>query len=146
MPTRADASCCLNVAGSINSPYCKILTQREMMMGKKNKKKKKILKNQTECSGKSILEHYWEELDTIMDRLMTEGSEAADGQDKGRAETAAYFIAILENPYNPDIDAVKIQCVDRWNARNEEDLAQEDAIVGGEDMAHGEHPQQADEA
>jgi hypothetical protein len=46
---------------------------------------------------------YWEELDTIIERLMT-NQEAADGLDKGRAETACVFIAILEGS-----DLVKIR-------------------------------------
>jgi len=129
----ADASCCLTVAGSINSPYCKIMTDREMMMGKGKKGKK----NKTPCSGKSILEMYWDELDTIMDRLMTNGAEAADGRDPGRAEGVAYCIAVMKNPYAPNIDSVRIEAVERFDLSNE--------IAGDPYDKHGEYPQQSDE-
>lgn len=71
------------------------------------------------CAGKSILELLWEELDTIVDRLMT-GQAAADGRDPGRAEGVAYCIAVFTNPYRPNIEGVREQSTERWEAGNPE--------------------------
>jgi hypothetical protein len=65
--------------------------------------------------GPSLLETLWEELDSIVERLMT-GCEAADGRDPGRAEGVAYAIAVITNPYHPSIPAVREECVRRWNS------------------------------
>ena len=65
------------------------------------------------CGGKTILELLWDELDAIMDRLMSDG-EAEDGRDPGRAEGVAYCIAVMQNPYLPNIDAVREQAMERW--------------------------------
>lgn len=63
-------------------------------------------------AGPSLLEKMWEELDSIVDRLM-EGAEAADGRDPGRAEGVAYCIAIVQMPYAPDMMAIRAQAMDR---------------------------------
>lgn len=67
------------------------------------------------CAGKSLHEILWDELMTIMDRLMT-GCEAEDGRDPGRAEGVAYCIAIFQNPYAPNIDSVRAEAMERWDA------------------------------
>lgn len=74
------------------------------------------------CGGKTILECLWDEMDSIMDRLMT-GQEAADGRDAGRAEGLAYAIAVMNNPYLPSIDQVRTQAVERWEQENPDDDA-----------------------
>lgn len=65
------------------------------------------------CGGKTILEMLWEELDSVMERLMT-GAVAEDGRDPGRAEGIAYAIALMQNPYQPNIDHVRMQAMARW--------------------------------
>lgn len=65
------------------------------------------------CGGKTILELLWDELDSIMERLMT-GTEADDERDPGRAEGVAYAIAVMQNPYLPSIDAVREKAMERW--------------------------------
>lgn len=69
------------------------------------------------CHGKSILEMLWEELDTIVERLMAEG---AGENDKGCAQGVAYAIAVIENPYYVDIERVRKEAMDRWEQQNEE--------------------------
>lgn len=69
------------------------------------------------CAGKSILELLWDELMTVLDRLMTEGT-AEDGKDPGRAEGLAYAIAVMSNPYLPNVDSVREQAMDRWYEEN----------------------------
>ena len=67
------------------------------------------------CGGQTILELLWQELDAIMERLMTD-QEAEDDRDPGRAEGVAYCIAVMQNPYLPNIDAVREQAMERWEA------------------------------
>lgn len=71
------------------------------------------------CGGQTLLELMWEELMAVMDRLMT-GQEAEDGKDPGRAEGVAYAIAIMQNPYLPNLDAVREQALDKWEEENPE--------------------------
>lgn len=73
-----------------------------------------------ECAGMSILELTWDRLMSVMDRLMT-GTEAEDGRDPGRAEGLAYAIAVMSNPYLPNIDTVREVAVERWYAENPDD-------------------------
>lgn len=67
------------------------------------------------CGGKSILEMMWDELDAIVERLM--GGGAAE-DDKGRAQGVAMCIALVENPYLPDVERVREQAMDRWETQN----------------------------
>lgn len=67
-----------------------------------------------EHHGKSILETLWEEMDRLMEGLMTK-QDAEDGGDKFRAEELAYCIAVFQNPYAPSVDEIRKQCMERWN-------------------------------
>jgi hypothetical protein len=71
------------------------------------------------CAGKSLHEILWDELMTIMERLMT-GCEAEDGRDPGRAEGVAYCIAIFQNPYAPNIEGVRAEAMERWDQQEAE--------------------------
>lgn len=73
------------------------------------------------CAGKPIIEMMWDELMAVYERL-AEGAEAKDGRDPGRAEGMALCIAILQNPYQPNIEAVREESVRRY----EEEYADED--------------------
>lgn len=68
-----------------------------------------------DCAGKSILELLWDELDSIMERLMTR-TGADDLRDPGRAEGIAYAIAVMQNPYRVSVDNVRDQAMARWEA------------------------------
>jgi hypothetical protein len=68
------------------------------------------------CGGQTLLELMWAELMTIMERLMT-GQDAED--DRGMAQGMAYAIAIMQNPYRPNVDDVRTQAMAKW----EEDQA-----------------------
>ena len=94
-------------------------------------------------AGRSILEILWEELDSIMDRLMEDG-EPADvgdlgfvedvdwrqfgedwksyGEERGQAQGVAYCIAVMTNPYEVDVPAIKQAAVERWNDRQEDPI------------------------
>lgn len=63
--------------------------------------------------GKTIREMLWADLDAVMSRLMAEG-EAAEESDKGEAYGLARAIALMDDPWQPDIDAVRAEAVERW--------------------------------
>lgn len=94
-------------------------------------------------AGKSILDLLWEEMDDVVDLLQEEGQPAswADehvrgrtprdeigvasewqswGERRGRAQGLAYALAVILNPYEPDVPAVKREAMARWDARQDE--------------------------
>jgi len=65
------------------------------------------------------LEKMWDELDGIVDRLMS-GDAAEDGKDPGRAEGVAYCIALVtHSPGVVDIEKVRAEAMERWTTRSE---------------------------
>jgi len=69
-------------------------------------------------AGKSIFEMMWDELDTVVSRLMLDG-EGYEDQDKGAALGIATCLAIMINPYAPDIGAVRTEAMRRWEVKDE---------------------------
>lgn len=67
--------------------------------------------------GPTLLEALWSEMDALVERLMT-GTDAEDGGDRFRAEELAWVIAICSNAYEPSMDAVRAEAMERW--RNDE--------------------------
>jgi hypothetical protein len=63
--------------------------------------------------NKVLRENYERELDAILTRII-EHTELEDGLDKGRAETACKFIAMILNPVNPSPLNVKNAAVKRY--------------------------------
>jgi len=89
-------------------------------------------------AGKSILEIIWEELDSVYDQLMSEGrprvpkqwgaqhpQEIADkqmkyGELRGQAQGLAYAIAVIQNPYDVSVPAVRHEAQRRYDDANED--------------------------
>lgn len=71
-------------------------------------------------AGIAIIGRIQENLDTVMDRLMT-GEVAEDGRDPGRAEAYTMVMAIFRNLYGVDYPGEKQRQVERWNERNGDD-------------------------
>lgn len=84
-------------------------------------------------AGMSILERCWQELDDIMDQIMEEGEPEVDpakqpttaatryrqwGELRGQAQGVAYCIAMISNPYEPDLPAIKREAKQRWDERS----------------------------
>ncbi len=69
--------------------------------------------------GYSIFDRINQELDVILDRLMS-GDPAEDGRDPGRAEAFTRCLAIIRNPYKPDYPEEKERQMERWRDRNGE--------------------------
>jgi hypothetical protein len=75
------------------------------------------------CGGKSILDLIWEALDRVYADLVTE-EVARDVMGptgsalRGQALGLATAIAIIVNPYSPNIDAVRAEAKARWENRD----------------------------
>lgn len=83
-------------------------------------------------AGKSILEMLWEQLDAAYERLIADGEPgnaqystnqaawAVDyqryGEQRGRCQGLAEAIAVLINPYAPDLPAIKTEAKRRHDA------------------------------
>lgn len=65
--------------------------------------------------GPTLLEALWNEMDRLMEGLMT-GQDAEDGGDKYRAAELAWVLAIVSNAYDPDVNRIRAEAVERWNA------------------------------
>jgi hypothetical protein len=63
--------------------------------------------------GPTLLEALWNEMDVIMERLMTK-QESEDGGDKFRAQELAWVLAIVTNAYNPSVDMIRAEAVRRY--------------------------------
>lgn len=61
-------------------------------------------------AGKSPIDLLWEELDSLMSELMASPSE----EGKGHARGVAYALAVLSNPYAPDVDAIRAEAMRRY--------------------------------
>lgn len=76
-------------------------------------------------AGPSILESLWKELDSIMVQLMSYPSPSTitpspdQAKFRGIAVGLATAIAILINPYERNIDAVRAEAAARYEARND---------------------------
>lgn len=66
--------------------------------------------------GPTLLEALWNEMDRLMEGLMT-GEDAEDEGDRFRAAELAWVLAIVTNPYNPSVDAIRAETMKRWEAR-----------------------------
>lgn len=78
----------------------------------------------SDVAGKSVLDLLWERLDAFVNELMAKDMPHPDKtadpdfrEIKGRAYGMAEAIALITNPYHPDIDAVRADAVERWEQR-----------------------------
>jgi hypothetical protein len=114
---KAVVTCCLSIAGSKDSPVCAILGSRDHLVVKLYKigREKYMSRGNYEeyCADRSVKEIMEDELDTIIARLMLDGG-SADGRDPGRGESLSWAIALIENPYAPDMDHVKNKAMLRY--------------------------------
>lgn len=69
--------------------------------------------------GSTLLEALWNEMDRLMQQLM-QPAGADDPNDRWRAEELAWVIAIVSNPYEPSMDRVRAEAMERWNKAQED--------------------------
>lgn len=77
-------------------------------------------------SGKSIVDYLWEDLIATIDTLMNSEDLVIDDPElnrtKGRAEGVAWSIAVmLHSPKTPDINVIKAEAMERWEAMQDDD-------------------------
>lgn len=65
------------------------------------------------CGGQSLYDMMWDEMMAVTDRLIGDGDQA-DPDDVGGARMLAWVIAVMQNPYLPNVDAVREQVMERW--------------------------------
>lgn len=65
-------------------------------------------------TGRSIVSMMWRELDDVMDRIMAKGGKASD---KAEARGLAKCIALITNPYAPNMEAIRAVAMERYEAR-----------------------------
>lgn len=80
--------------------------------------------------GPTLLEALWNEMDRLMEGLMT-GADAEDGGDKFRAQELAWVLAITTNPYDPSVDRIRAEAMNRWNAQQDQEVDPEAGSLGG---------------
>lgn len=104
-------------------------------------------------SGKSILETLWGELDSKLELLIADGEPtlrerihltdleayAEWGRQQGRCEGLAYAIAVMTNPYAPDLPAIKEEAMRRWVATIGTEESKESSRSGATKPAPGMH-------
>jgi hypothetical protein len=64
--------------------------------------------------GATLLEALWSEMDRLMEGLMTD-QDAEDGGDRYRAAELAWVLALVSQPYAPNVDAIRTEAMRRWN-------------------------------
>jgi len=79
--------------------------------------------------GKSLLDLLWEQLDQFVDDVQALSSAATSwdtrnqaaelANAKGQAHAMAVAIALVTNPYHPDVDEIKSEAMERWSDRYE---------------------------
>jgi hypothetical protein len=71
------------------------------------------------CAGRSLQDMMWDELLTVVDRLVQgDGAEAED--DRGKAQGIAYCLAITQNPYKPNMEAIREEAMRRYEEQFED--------------------------
>jgi hypothetical protein len=83
----------------------------------------------------ALFEELWKELDTIVEHITSEGepdvtqysflAQLKDDVQKwaewrGQAQGIAYALAVLTNPYAPDVDKIRAEAMERWEVGEEE--------------------------
>ena len=119
---RADARCCLSDLGSINTPRCIVADQKKAM---ETVGQKAMESQPGDCAGKSIVEMLEDLLDGLVGWLKTADPETTPDAElqemKGRAAGVADCIAVIQNPYYPNVIQVKAAAVRRYEYRLEQD-------------------------
>lgn len=113
---RADPFCCLENGPRI---VCRIMADKETLVAKRDDASTGPL----ECAGKSIIEHIETQLDQVIRTLMESaaGEHAITNPDdvvlwRGQAQGLCEALAIIRNPYLPNIVAIKAEAMERYEA------------------------------
>lgn len=80
--------------------------------------------------GKSLLDLLWEQLDQFVEDYQALSAKATNwdtrnqsaelASAKGAAHAAAVCVALVTNPYHPDVAAIKAEALERWGLAGDE--------------------------
>lgn len=77
-----------------------------------------LLRSMHPNAGKSISGHLWERLDECLDAILSgELEDAEKPRMQGEALGLATAIALIRSPHAPDVDAVRKEAKERYDAR-----------------------------
>lgn len=81
----------------------------------------------SDCGGETIMELIWREMLVVTDRIIgvQESGEEPFHGDLGEARALAWVLAVMQNPYLPNVDSVREQVMERW----ENEAAQTTQVV-----------------
>jgi hypothetical protein len=73
-----------------------------------------------DCGGETIMDLIWREMMVVTDRLIgiQDSGEEPDPDDVGAARSLAWVLAVMQNPYLPDVESVRAQVMNRWEVEN----------------------------
>lgn len=88
-----------------------------------------------DCGGQTLMEIIWNEMMVVTDRLIgiQEAGEEPDPDDVGAARSLAWVLAVMQNPYLPNVDSVREQVMERWENENVKSATAPKADVGNVD-------------
>lgn len=69
------------------------------------------------CGGRSLIEMIEDLLDNTFDQLMSPDGLEEPELAKGYAQGLSTALAVLKNPYFPNVDVIKSEAVERYEAR-----------------------------
>lgn len=74
----------------------------------------------SDCGGDTIMDIIWREMMVVTDRLIgiQDSDEEPDPDDVGAARSLAWVLAVMQNPYLPNVEAVREQVMERWENEN----------------------------
>lgn len=106
---RALAHHCLTNLGSVTSAQCPIIEMRSAMDG-----------SQKDCEGRTPLARLEALVDEVMVQYMDyDNSETADARLRGVLYGLCWSIAVIKNPYYPDLNKIKAEAQRRYEASGE---------------------------
>lgn len=106
---RALAHHCLEGLGSTETRPCPIVELRTAMDG-----------SGTDCEGRTPLARLEALIDEVMVQYLDyENTDTADARLRGVLYGLCWSVALIKNPYYPDLDAVKAAASRRYEARED---------------------------
>lgn len=115
----ADATECINHAPVAHRIACKVIQERERLMARNAESRNSKQSFSETCGGRSIREMMEEKLDLHVDDLKSgtlDEKETADAKGQGRG--VAWCIALILNPYKPDVGDVMNDAMLRYDDRH----------------------------
>jgi hypothetical protein len=123
---RADYRCCLSSLGT-HPPVCRVMLERSEMSAEPRKTRE--IADEVICEGKSLREVMEFRLDQKVTLIMSwDGDPEVDDlllQMKGEALGIAWCIALITEPFLPNVDTVRQAAMGRYYEAHPEELEED---------------------